>query len=259
MTAKPGTVYLVGAGPGDPELITVGGLRLLREADVVLTDRLVAVELLSEARPGALVVDVGKAPGRLLLPQEAINAQIIHHAQAGEVVVRLKGGDPFVFGRGGEEFDACIRAGVPCEVVPGVTSAVAAPAALGIPVTLRHVARSFTVVTAETDPADADAPDWQALACTDTLVIMMGRSRLGAIMDALIAAGKNPDTPAACVESAWTNRQREVVATIATISDAADREALSTPMITIVGPTVAHARIGAGESCAQQRDSLADR
>ncbi len=159
------TVYLVGAGPGDPGLLTRRGEALLRVADVVVYDRLASAAVLQLAGPDAELVDVGKAPGRAALDQAEINALLVARARAGHVVVRLKGGDPFVFGRGGEEAEACIAAGVPFEVVPGVTSAIAAPAYAGIPVTHRGVSTHFTVVTGHEDPTkDGTDTDWEALA-----------------------------------------------------------------------------------------------
>ena len=184
-----GRVVLVGAGPGDPELITIRGLKWLRRAEVVVYDQLAASELLAEAPADALRIFAGKSAGRHCLEQSAINAVLIHHAQAGRLVVRLKGGDPFVFGRGGEEIVACARAGVPVEVVPGVSAAIAVPAAAGIPVTHRGVASSFAVVTGHEDPAKREsAVEWERLAtAVDTLVILMGVGALPRIANRLHA------------------------------------------------------------------------
>ena len=235
VVARPGgTVHLVGAGPGDPGLITARGLELLRQADVVVHDRLVGPELLHEARPGAELVDVGKGAGHAARTQEEINELLVERARRGKTVVRLKGGDPFVFGRGSEELAACQEAGVAVSVVPGVTSAVAGPAAAGIPVTARGVARSFAVITAHQAGA-GEEPDAAAVAAVDTIVILMGRAALGAFAARLIAAGRDPDTPAACIQSATTPAQRVVVATLATIADAAEREGLEAPVVTVVG------------------------
>src|SRR5262245_53371704 len=189
-----GYVALVGAGPGDPELITVRGLEWLRRADVVVHDDLVSAALLHEAPAGAVRIHVGKAAGRHCLPQAAISGLLVHHALAGRVVVRLKGGDPFVFGRGGEEALACRMAGVRCEVVPGVSSATAVPAAAGIPVVHRGLSSSFAVVTGHEDPNKAGGRvDWKALAtAVDTIVIVMGAATLPAIVDRLIAGGRDP-------------------------------------------------------------------
>jgi len=232
----PGIVYLVGAGPGDPGLITVRGLDLLRTADVVVHDRLIAPELLAEVRPGAKIVDVGKTTKDQSISQEAINALLVQHAQAGSRVVRLKGGDPYVFGRGFEELDACRRAGIDCIVVSGVTSAVAGPAAAGIPVTHRQFVRSFAVFSAHAAEECAARPlDYGALAKIDTVVVLMGREKLAEVTRSLIAAGRDPATPAACIEQAATRRQRVKTATLATIAAAADRDALRAPIVTVIG------------------------
>ena len=193
-----GLVHLVGAGPGDPGLLTVAGRRALEEADVVVHDRLGTEELLPLCRPGAELIDAGKAPGRAALTQDEINATLVEHGAAGRRVVRLKGGDPFVFGRGGEEAQALAAAGVPYVVVPGITSAIAAPAYAGIPVTHRGVATSFTVVTGHEDPTKpSEQTDWAALAgVPGTLVILMGMGRLAGICDALVAGGRPADEPA---------------------------------------------------------------
>ena len=238
-----GMVHLVGAGPGDAGLITVRGLDRLRRADVVVHDRLAGPELLAEARSDAELVDVGKGPGLAPLRQEEINRVLVERARRGLDVVRLKGGDPFVFGRGSEEVAACRTAGVGCEVVPGISSAIAGPAAAGIPVTARGVARSFAVVTARTADGDADpAP----LAGIDTIVVLMGRAGLAGFAERLIAAGRHPATPAACVQSATTPAQRVTVATLGTIAAAAERDGLESPVVTVIGEVAAEARVGAG-------------
>jgi uroporphyrin-III C-methyltransferase len=236
-TSAAGTVDLVGAGPGDPGLITVRGLQLLRQADVVIHDRLIGSELLAEAGQSALLIDVGKGPGHAPFSQSEINDLLIEHARQGRSVVRLKGGDPFVFGRGSEEMDACRQAGVRVRVVPGVTSAIAAPAAAGIPLTARGVAHSFTVITGQT--ADGtDLPDLAGLP-EHTLVIMMGRANLGALAAELIGRGRDPSTPAACIQSATTPNQQVTRATLATIAEAADRDGLVSPVVTVVGDVAA--------------------
>lgn len=249
-TIEPGTVALVGAGPGDPGLITVRGLVLLRGADVVLHDRLSAPELLSEVRRDAIVVDVGKLPGGEGTSQERINALIVEHALAGRSVVRLKGGDPFVFGRGSEEMDACALYGIPCTVVPGITSAIAVPAAAGIPVTARGESRSFAVITAHGE--GGERPDavrkLAANADIETLVLLMGRAVLRELAEEMIAAGRDPDTPTACVQSGTTHKQRVTAATLATIADAADRDGLVAPVVIIVGNVAARA-VGTGVPC----------
>jgi uroporphyrin-III C-methyltransferase len=237
-----GRVHLVGAGPGDAGLITVRGLERLRRADVVLHDRLAGPELLAEVRPGAELVDVGKGPGLAPLRQERINHLLVERARRGLDVVRLKGGDPFVFGRGSEEVAACRAAGIACEVVPGISSAIAAPAAAGIPVTARGVARSFAVVTARTADGETDpAP----LAGIDTIVVLMGRAGLARFAQRLIAVGRDPDTPAACVQSATTPAQRVTIATLGTIAAAAERDGLESPVVTVIGEVVEEAGAGA--------------
>jgi uroporphyrinogen III methyltransferase/synthase len=236
-----GIVHLVGAGPGDPGLLTVAGRRALEEADVVVHDRLGTAELLPLCRPDARLIDAGKSPGRAALTQEEINAVLVEHGAAGRRVVRLKGGDPFVFGRGGEEAQALTAADVPYVVVPGVTSAIAAPAYAGIPITHRGVATAFTVVTGHEDPGKpSEQTDWAALAATGgTLSILMGMGRLPAISTALIAGGRSPDEPAAAVQWGTTPRQRSVVATLATLADRVEDAGLGSPAVVVVGPVAA--------------------
>lgn len=197
------TVYLVGAGPGDPGLCTRRAAELLAGADVVVYDRLAPAELLELAPEQAERIDVGKAPGRAPLDQDAINALLVERGRRGEAVVRLKGGDPFVFGRGGEEAEALQAAGIPFEVVPGVTSAIAAPAYAGVPVTHRGLATHVTIVTGHEDPTkEASGVDWRALArAGGTLVVLMGAARAGAIASELIAGGLAPDTPVVVVRN----------------------------------------------------------
>jgi uroporphyrin-III C-methyltransferase len=231
---EPGTVHLVGGGPGDPGLITSRGLELLRTADVVVHDRLIGPELLHEARADAELIDVGKGPGHAPYAQGEINALLVERAHGGRTVVRLKGGDPFVFGRGSEEAAACRAAGVPVYVVPGVTSAIAGPAAAGIPVTARGLARSFAVVTAH-QAGDESLGDLRGLAAVDTLVVLMGRANLGALAAQLTEAGRDPGTPAACIQSATTADQRVTRATLATIAEAADRDGLQSPVVIVIG------------------------
>lgn len=243
-TPGAGGVHLVGGGPGDPGLITARGLELLRAADVIVHDRLVGPELLAEARPGAELIDAGKGPGHAALPQEEINRLLVAHARRGRTVVRLKGGDPFVFGRGSEEAEACRVAGVPVTVVPGVSSAIAAPAAAGIPVTARGIARSFAVVTAHRAGPGGERADLTGIAGADTLVVLMGRSGLEDVARQLIAAGRSPETPAAAVQSATTAAQRVVRATLATIADAAAQAGLESPMVTVIGAVAALADLG---------------
>jgi uroporphyrin-III C-methyltransferase len=230
-----GRVVLVGAGPGDPDLITLRGLRWLRQAEVVIYDQLASPALLDEAPPDALLIFAGKATGNHCIAQSAINALLIHHAEAGRLVVRLKGGDPFVFGRGGEEVLACHGAGIPVEVVPGVSSAVAVPAAAGIPVTHRGLSSSFAVVTGHEDPDKTAAGiDWERLAtAVDTLVILMGIATLPIIAARLIAAGRDPATPAAIIERGLTANQRVVTGTLANIAKRAAR--LTSPAVIVIG------------------------
>jgi uroporphyrin-III C-methyltransferase len=236
-----GRVVLVGAGPGDPGLITVRGAEALRSADVVVFDRLVPAELLAYAPADAERVYVGKEPGRSAMPQEEISAMLVRRARAGLHVVRLKGGDPFVFGRGGEEALACAAAGVPFEVVPGVSSAVAAPAFAGIPVTHRGVARSFAVVTGATAHGD-DIDLARVATSTDTLVVLMAAGRLAATCRELIEAGRPPAQPAAIVQWAATPEQRSVVGTLASLPDLASAARIGPPATLVVGEVAALAR-----------------
>jgi uroporphyrin-III C-methyltransferase len=209
------TVALVGAGPGDPGLLTLRGADLLRTAEVVVYDRLIATELLDLAPSDAERIDVGKGPGQSGL-QADINALLVDRARSGRRVVRLKGGDPFVFGRGGEEAEALRRAGVAVEVVPGVTSAFAAPAAAGIPVTHRTVSTSVTVVTGHAGDPALPGVDWDLLARLEgTLVVLMGMAARGAIAERLIAAGRDAATPVAVVHWGTTDRQEVVRTTLA--------------------------------------------
>jgi uroporphyrin-III C-methyltransferase len=232
-------VHLVGGGHGDPGHITSRGLELVRGADVEVHDRLIAHELLREARAGAELIDVGKGVGLAPYSQEEINALLVAHARSGRTVVRLKGGDPFVFGRGSEEAAACREAGVKVFVVPGVSSAIAGPAAVGIPVTARGLARSFAVVTGHQAGPDGETFDLRGLAAVDTLVVLMGRASLGPLAAQLIEAGRDPSTPAACIQSATTPEQRVTRATLATIADAADRDGLEAPVVTVIGAVAA--------------------
>lgn len=235
-----GRVFLVGAGPGDPGLLTVRGLELLRAADVVVYDRLGVVRLLKECRPDAELISVGKARGHHTLPQDEINRLLVEKARAGKAVVRLKGGDPFVFSRGGEEAEALAEAGVAFEVVPGVTSAVAVPAYAGIPVTRRGMASSFAVVTGHEDPARPDNRiDWRGLATgPDTLVILMGLAHLPAIAARLIAGGRPADTPAAVIGCGTTGGQQVVVGTLADVAALATAAGVQSPALTVVGEVV---------------------
>jgi len=236
---RTGTVYLVGAGPGDPGLITAKGLEILRSADVVVYDRLVAPSLLAEAPPGAERVFVGKRPhgGGADLAQDEINALLVERARRGLTVVRLKGGDPFVFGRGAEECEALRAAGVPFRVVPGVTSAIAVPAAAGIPVTHRRLASAFAVVTGHECEGVSNL-DWESLARVPTLVVLMGLSALPEITARLLAHGADPDTPAAAIASGTLPTQRVVVATLATLAERVAEDGLEAPVTVVIGEVV---------------------
>jgi uroporphyrinogen III methyltransferase/synthase len=239
--AEPGLVYLVGAGPGDPGLLSLRAAVLLGTATVVAYDRLAPAEALRLCRPDARLVYVGKSPQRHALSQDEINELLVTAAAAGEAVVRLKGGDPFVFGRGSEEAQACRAAGVGYEVVPGVTSAVAGPAYAGIPVTHRGLAPAFAVVTGHEDPTkDETQVDYAALAAfPGTLVLLMGVGRIGAIADALRAAGRPGTTPVAVVQWASTPRQRTLVATLETVADRLAEAGLVSPAVIVVGEVAA--------------------
>ena len=233
-----GRVVLVGAGPGDPDLITVRGARALARADVVVYDRLAPPALLELAPASAERIYVGKEPGRSAMPQDKIERILLERAITGATVVRLKGGDPFVFGRGGEELAACTRAGVPCEVVPGVSAAVAAPAAAGIPVTHRGVARSFAVVTGSTAHGE-EVHLAEVATATDTLVVLMAAGHLAETCAGLIAAGRAPDEPAAIVQWAWTPEQRSVVGTLTDLPMLADAATIGPPATLVVGTVAA--------------------
>ena len=242
--ASKGIVYLVGAGPGDPGLLTVRGRELLASCDIIATDALANPAIVSAARasnPRVAVFEVGKRGGSAdSASQEAINALLVKLGREGMRVVRLKGGDPLVFGRGSEEAQALATAGVAFEIVPGVTAGVAAPAYAGIPVTHRGVATSVTFVTGHEDPTKPDTQtDWAALArAGGTIVLYMGVKSLSRIADALVAGGLSPDTPAAAVQWGTYARQRTVVATLTTLADAVVREELDAPVITIIGAVV---------------------
>lgn len=232
---RPGTVYLVGAGPGDPGLITVRGLQLLRRAEVLVYDRLVGPELIAEAPPTAERVDVGKAPGKHGTPQEAIHALLVEQARRGRVVVRLKGGDPFVFGRGAEEAEALAKAGVPFQVVPGITSAVAVPACAGIPVTDRRYASSFRVIAghgAREEEGSSSSPR------RETVVVLMPMGALAQVVQRLRRDGWRDDAPLAFVEQGTTPHQRTITTTLGEAVAVADRERVRPPAVVVVGDVV---------------------
>ncbi|MFI9581672.1 uroporphyrinogen-III C-methyltransferase [Streptomyces sp. NPDC052236] len=238
-TRTPG-VSLVGGGPGDPDLITVRGRRLLAEADVVIADRLGPRDLLDELPPHVHVIDAAKIPYGRYMAQEAINNALIEHAKAGKAVVRLKGGDPYVFGRGMEEAQALAEAGIPCTVVPGISSSISVPGAAGIPVTHRGIAHEFTVVSGHVAPDDERSlVDWQALAkLRGTLVVLMGVDKIGAIAQTLIAHGKSPETPVALVQEGTTAAQRRVDATLATVAETARAADVRPPAVIVIGDVV---------------------
>ncbi|WP_370190164.1 uroporphyrinogen-III C-methyltransferase [Aeromicrobium sp.] len=227
-----GSVALVGGGPGDADLLTTRGRRLLAEADVVVVDRLAPLDALDELAPDVEVVDVGKLPDHHPVPQDEINRILVDRALAGKLVVRLKGGDPYVLGRGGEERQACEAAGVPVEVVPGVTSAIAVPAAAGIPVTHRGVATGFSVVTAH------DAVGELPTSPGHTIVLLMGVRRLATTAEELVAAGHRPTTPVAVVERGCSPDQRVTVGTLATIAERCVEVGVGSPAVTVVGEVV---------------------
>src|SRR5947199_7988436 len=237
----PGTVYLVGAGPGDPGLLTRRGAAVLARADVVVYDHLASPRLLDLAPRDALRICAGKSVGHCTMPQEEINRLLLEHARAGRSVVRLKGGDPFVFGRGGEEAQLLRAAGIPYEVVPGVTAGVAAPAYAGVPVTQREVASAVAFVTGHEDPAKPEtALDWPALAAfPGTLVFYMGVRALPRIAERLVAGGRPESEPVVIVERGTLPGQRAVHGTLATIAERASEAGVRPPSITLVGPVAA--------------------
>jgi len=235
-----GQVWLVGAGPGDPELISVKGLRLIRQADVLVYDRLVASELLSEARADAVMVDVGKRPGHHPVPQHQIENILLMHARAGKSVVRLKGGDPFVFGRGGEEMVSLQAAGITVSVVPGITAASACAAAAGFPLTQRGMASGVCLTTAHYAD-EQDHTHWQSLAAdrSRTLVFYMGLASLATIRSNLIKHGLSGSTPAALIENGSRNDQRTCYCSVAEIDRVARNHKLQSPCLLVIGDVVA--------------------
>jgi uroporphyrin-III C-methyltransferase len=230
----PGKVFLIGAGPGDPELMTLKAARALRLADVVLIDDLVSRGCLAHARSDARVIEVGKRGGCKSTPQAFIEKMMVQISKSGQTIARLKGGDPFVFGRGGEEMQVLAEAGVEVEVIPGITAGIAAPAALGIPVTHRELARGVTFVTGH-----GAALNWQALVASGTtLVFYMGLSRLEKICEELRKAGMPGSTPACVIENGTTTRQRQAVGTLTSLS----ADGLSAPAVIVVGAVVGLAK-----------------
>ena len=235
ISSSNGIVYIVGGGPGDPGLITVKGLECLRRADVVLYDRLIAQELLIEAPSQAEMIDVGKEPKRHRRSQDEINALLIEKARQGKNVVRLKGGDPFVFGRGGEECQALAEAGIRYEVVPGVSSAIAVPAYAGIPVTQRGVTTAFAVVAGHTGSSDSTI-DWEAVSRIGTIVFLMGVEHMPEIVEKLIACGREAETPAALIREGTTQNQLVITGTLTDIVE--KTRDVCPPAVLIVGEVV---------------------
>lgn len=247
MGNAPGKVYLIGAGPGDPELLTLKAVRALGRADVVLVDDLVHRDTLCHTSTGARVIEVGKRGGCKSTPQAFIDRLMVRLARRGAVVARLKGGDPFLFGRGGEELALLRAAGVDVEVVSGVTSGMAAPAALGIPVTHRGVASGVTFITGHS--RDGGDPDWGALRATGTtLVIYMGMTRVTALVAGMLEAGFPVDTPACAIQNATLATQGEVVTTLSRLPAAAAEARLGSPAILVIGEVVRYAHIAAASA-----------
>jgi uroporphyrin-III C-methyltransferase len=247
-----GKVYLVGAGPGDVELLTLKAVRALGAADVVLIDALVNREVLQFAKPGARVIEVGKRGGCRSTPQDFIERKMLQLARAGQTVARVKGGDPYVFGRGGEEVETLTRAGIAVEVVNGITAGLGVPAALGIPVTHREYCRGVTFVTGN---AKAGAElDWRALASGGTtLVIYMGLKNLPRIVSALRDAGMAASMPVAVVQNGTLPAQKSVVSTLAQVTEAAAREGLASPALVVVGEVVRFATAGESRELSRKR------
>jgi uroporphyrin-III C-methyltransferase len=235
-----GTVYLVGAGPGDPGLLTIRGRDVIRAADVIVYDRLVNPALLDEARPDALRVFAGKAGGWHSAPQAWINGVLVRHARLGRDVVRLKGGDPFVFGRGGEEAEALAEAAIPFEVVPGVSAAIAAPAYAGIPITHRRYGSSVAIVTGHEDATKGrSAVRWSELAtAVDAIVVLMAAKSWPRIVGELLAHGRSPDTPVALIRWGTTEAQQVVTGRLSEIAHDAEARALAAPIVLVIGEVV---------------------
>ncbi|SFI96911.1 MULTISPECIES: uroporphyrinogen-III C-methyltransferase [unclassified Bacillus (in: firmicutes)] len=234
-----GKVYIVGAGPGDPELISVKGVKCIRQADVILYDRLVNKELLSYAKPEADLIYCGKLPNYHTMKQETIHAFLVKYAKKGKIVTRLKGGDPFVFGRGGEEAEALVKHNIPFEVVPGITAGIAASAYAGIPVTHREASTSFAVVTGHRKEGAEEEVKWENLAKgVDTLAVYMGVSNLPYICEQLLKYGKSEHTPVAMIEWGTTVSQRTITGTLGSIVSVAEDERIQNPSMIIIGEVV---------------------
>ncbi|MBL4953015.1 uroporphyrinogen-III C-methyltransferase [Neobacillus sp. YIM B02564] len=234
-----GKVYLVGAGPGDPDLITVKGLRCIQQSDVILYDRLVNPELLKHAKEGAQLVYCGKLPHYHTMKQETISRFLVKYAKKGYQVVRLKGGDPFVFGRGGEEAEECFRHDVPFEIVPGITAGIAASAYAGIPVTHRTLSKSFAIITGHQAGDEAAEHQWSHLAnAVDTICVYMGVTHLSTVVNKLIQSGKAPQTPIALIHWGTLRGQRTVVGTLETIEVLVREAKITNPSMIVIGEVV---------------------
>jgi len=234
-----GKVYIVGAGPGDPELITVKALKLIQQADVILYDRLVNPELLKEARRDADLIFCGKLPDHHIMKQETINHLLVKYAKANKVVTRLKGGDPFVFGRGAEEVEALVQNAIAYEIVPGITAGIAAPAYATIPVTHRELGQSLAIVTGHCKKGKPTDIKWESLSKgVDTIAIYMGVRNLPYICEQLVKYGKSEETPVAIIQQGTTREQKTVVGTLATIVNLVYREKIKNPAMIIVGQVV---------------------
>lgn len=239
MSREKGKVYIVGAGPGDPDLITVKATKCLAQADVILYDRLVNPVLLQYGKSEADFIYCGKAPGNHCIPQDGIHQLMVNKALEGKTVVRLKGGDPFVFGRGGEEAEVLNRHGIGFEIVPGITSGLAAPAYAGIPITHRELGQSFAVVTGHCASGRPEKIRWDQLAhSVDTIAVYMGMKNLPYICDELLSYGKHPQTPIAVIEQGTTGYQRTVTGTLTTIVETVKREQIANPAMIVIGEVV---------------------
>lgn len=234
-----GKVYLVGAGPGDPDLITVKGLKCIQQADVILYDRLLDERLLSFAKKDAFQFFVGKNPGKHHVQQTTINHLLVKYAREGKTVARLKGGDPFIFGRGGEEAQTLVQAGISFEIIPGITSGAAVPAYAGIPLTHREFSSSVTFISGHLKEGSKQENDWAAIANgAETLVIYMGVKRLHDLCETLQYHGKSPDTPVAIIQSGTTTQQKTVTGTLANLANRAKEQHVQNPAIILVGEVV---------------------
>jgi len=232
-------VYIVGAGPGDIELITVKGLRCIKEADVILYDRLLNKELLNYAKPGAELIFCGKLPNRHAMVQENINESLVRYAMEGKIVTRLKGGDPFVFGRGAEEAEVLAKEQIPFEIVPGITSGIAAPAYAGIPVTHRDLSASFAIVTGHRQAGKDDDLKWESLVHIETIAIYMGVKNLSYIVSQLLKFGRAKETPVALIHWGTYDKQQTVTGTLETIESIVEESDISNPSMIVIGEVVA--------------------